>query len=187
MRKKYRLKGDFLLMAQHSVTEQQSIAYEQTLETIKAVERTGIETVAISPNSDAGSALVTAALDELRPKNMKIYKNVPREDYASLMKYSSCLIGNSSSALLEAPTFELPCVNIGRRQRGRVQGINVLNCEHNVEEIYQAIQKAIQPSFKLKLKGMLNPYGDGYSSERIVKILSSIAFDDKLLHKELTY
>lgn len=187
LRAKYELADKFLLMVQHSVTEQQSMAFDQTLATIKAVERTEIQTVAISPNSDAGSSMVTAALDEFRPKNMKIFKNVPREDYAGLMKFSSCLVGNSSSALLEAPTFGLPCVNIGRRQTGRVQGINVLNCGHNSDEIYSTIQQALSPSFKSKITGMLNPYGDGRSSERIVQILSEIALDDRLLQKELTY
>lgn len=187
LRNKYGLNDNYLLMVQHSVTEQQSIAFNQTLATIKAVEATGIPTVAISPNSDAGSAMVSAALDEFRPRTMKVFKNVPREDYAALMKHSLCLVGNSSSALLEAPTFALPSVNIGRRQKGRVQGINVLNCDHETEEIYKTIQQALEPSFKSKLIGMSNPYGDGNSSERIVKILSEIELDDKLLQKELTY
>ena len=187
LRSKYGLDNKYLLMVQHSVTEQQAMAFDQTLATIKAIEATGIQTIAISPNSDAGSAMVSAALDEFRPRNMKIFKNVSREDYAGLMKHSSCLVGNSSSALLEAPTFALPSVNIGRRQIGRVQGINVLNCDHDPDKIHMAIQKAIEPSFKAKLIGMENPYGDGNSSERIVKILSEIELDDRLLQKELTY
>ena len=178
---------DFILFVQHSVTEQFTSAYEQVSNTLQALKNIGLNVVAIAPNSDAGSSLVNAAIEDNSSHLISIYRNVPREDYAGLMKYARCIVGNSSSGLLEAPTFELPAVNIGRRQEGRVQGANVINSSHNIGEIQAAIQIAITNEFKNSISGMKNPYGDGKSSERIVDILSSIELDEKLLIKKIAY
>jgi len=97
------------------------------------------------------------------------------------------LVGNSSSGLIEAPTFAVPVVNIGRRQKGRVQGANVINCDHNVNKISKAIKKGLSKKFKNTLNGMSNPYGDGNSSQKIVETLKKITIDNALLNKELTY
>jgi GDP/UDP-N,N'-diacetylbacillosamine 2-epimerase (hydrolysing) len=179
--------GEYILFVQHSVTEQHSSAYDQVSLTLKAIKEIGISTIVIAPNSDAGSALVNAAIIDSANTLMHIYRNVPREDYAGLMKYAKCIVGNSSSGLLEAPTFELPAVNIGRRQEGRYQGANVINCEHDMEHIISAIKQAISCEFKSKIRGMKNPYGDGRSSERIVNILKAIPIDEKLLMKKITF
>jgi GDP/UDP-N,N'-diacetylbacillosamine 2-epimerase (hydrolysing) len=179
--------GDYILFVQHSVTEQHSSAYEQVSLTLKALKEIEMNVVVIAPNSDAGSALVNDAIIDHATTLTHIYRNVPREDYAGLMKYAKCIVGNSSSGILEAPTFELPAVNIGRRQEGRFQGINVINCEHDIDDIKIAIQLALSNNFKSKLHGMINPYGDGESSARIVKILKEIPIDEKLLMKKMTF
>jgi UDP-hydrolysing UDP-N-acetyl-D-glucosamine 2-epimerase len=179
--------GDYVLLVQHSVTEQHAEAYEQVTLTLKAINEIGIEAIVIAPNSDAGSALVNAAIMDNMSSRMHVYRNVPREDYAGLMQHAKCIIGNSSSGLLEAPTFELPAVNIGRRQEGRFQGINVINCAHEGDEIKKSIMEALSDNFKFKIRGMKNPYGDGKSSERIVNILQRIPLDENLLMKKITF
>ena len=130
---------------------------------------------------------MSAAIVDSTSSLIHVYRNVPREDYAGLMKYAKCIVGNSSSGLLEAPTFELPAVNIGRRQEGRYQGENVINCDHDLDEIKSSIEYALSEEFRKKIRGMKNPYGDGKSSERIVNILKSIAIDEKLLMKKITF
>lgn len=179
--------GEYILLVQHSVTEQHVEAYEQVALTLKAINEIGMQAVVIAPNSDAGSALVNAAIMDNISSRMHVYRNVPREDYAGLMQHAKCIIGNSSSGLLEAPTFELPAVNIGRRQEGRFQGVNVINCEHNVDDIKSSIKHAISDQFKLKIQGMKNPYGDGKSSQRIINVLKSIPIDENLLLKKITF
>lgn len=179
--------GEYILFVQHSVTEQHSSAYEQISLTMKAITEIGMNAIVIAPNSDAGSALVNAAIIDNVNTLMHIYRNVPREDYAGLMKYAKCIVGNSSSGLLEAPSFELPAVNIGRRQEGRFQGVNVINCEHDINQIISSIKKAASDEFKSTIRGMKNPYGDGRSSERIVNILKTIPIDEKLLIKKITF
>jgi GDP/UDP-N,N'-diacetylbacillosamine 2-epimerase (hydrolysing) len=179
--------GAYILFVQHSVTEQFSDAYKQVSITLKAIKEIGINTVVIAPNSDAGSALVNAAILDNTTSRMHIYRNVPREDYAGLMKYAKCIVGNSSSGLLEAPTFSLPAVNIGRRQDGRFQGMNIINCDHDLDQIIESIKKALTPEFKTKIDNMRNPYGDGNSSIRIIDVLKTILIDEKLLIKKLTF
>ena len=98
------------------------------------------------------------------------------------------LIGNSSSGLLEAPTFRIPAVNIGRRQNLRFRGINVIDCEFVETDIDAAVKKAMSPEFKEYLeKNCKNPYGDGHSSERILDLLINTKVDEKWIVKNLTY
>lgn len=177
----------YILLVQHSVTEQYAEAYSQITATMTAVKSLGIDAVVIAPNSDAGAALVNDAIEANISSLFHIYRNVPREDYAAFMSSAKCIVGNSSSGLLEAPSFELPAVNIGRRQDGRVKGMNVINCSHNVNDIQAAITKALDAGFRASLLGMRNPYGDGKSSERIISILKNIEIDEKLLLKAMTF
>ena len=116
------------------------------------------------------------------------YSNLKREDYLGLLKDSECIVGNSSSGLLEAPTFKIPAVNIGRRQNLRFRGINVIDVEFNVEKIVAAINKAMSSEFKKLLdRDCVNPYGDGHSSEKILDLLMNTRVDEKWLTKKLTY
>lgn len=176
-----------MLLVQHPVTEQCDKAYEQMSITLKALSRFKYQTIQIYPNNDAGSTSIQEAFNSLRGPWLKIERSVSRELYAGLMKIASVIIGNSSSGILEAPCFELPAINIGRRQEGRLQGKNVINVDYDEESIYNAINLALSAEFKAGLKGIKNPYGDGLSSERIVNILSGIVIDEKLLYKKLTF
>lgn len=182
------LKKPFVLVVQHPVTEQAAQAGEQMMATAQAVIMLGLQTVIVYPNSDAGSSAIQECIQKNRHVNIKVERNVSRDVYAGLMNVASVLVGNSSSGIIEAPLFKLPAVNIGRRQDGRFQGKNVLNVhEHDAKAIVSAIKKALSRNFRKSLKSMKSPYGDGHSSERIVKILETIPVDEKLLFKKITY
>ena len=103
-----------------------------------------------------------------------------------MLKKSQLIIGNSSSGIIEAPSFRTPCINIGRRQIDRVQSNNVINTSCEEKKIKLAIKKAISKDFKSKIK-KFNPYGDGKSSLKILNILKNTKIDDKLLIKRNTY
>ena len=156
-------------------------------EIMPAVSKFGYQTVVILNNSDAGSKIIRRKILEHKKSFMSLYPNVKRQDYAGLLNVASAIVGNSSSGILEAPTFALPAVNIGNREHGRLQGANVINVGYDSKEIEVAIRKALNPKFKERLKKMPNPYGDGKSSKRIVDILESVPIDDKLLIKRITY
>lgn len=117
-----------------------------------------------------------------------MYANLKREDYLGLLKNALCIVGNSSSGLLEAPTFKVPAVNIGRRQNMRFRGINVIDVSFEEEEIVEAVKKAMSEEFCEYLRReCINPYGDGHSSERILELLINTRIDQRLLIKKLTY
>ena len=91
------------------------------------------------------------------------------------------MVGNSSSGLLEAPTFKLPVVNIGERQRGRVAASNVISVNPEYADIVAAIQKGLSSDFRASIKNCVNPYGDGGAAEKILNILKKTNFDDLLI------
>jgi UDP-hydrolysing UDP-N-acetyl-D-glucosamine 2-epimerase len=97
--------------------------------------------------------------------------------FYNLLRHAVCLVGNSSCGLMEAPSFELPAVNIGTRQAGRLRGANVIDVGYSVEEIRRGIDLAIDPLFREKLRGMVNPYGDGHSAPRIVQHLKEASLE----------
>ena len=99
------------------------------------------------------------------------------------MKYCSVLIGNSSSGIIELPSFKIPVVNIGQRQKNREKASNVVDVGYDQLEIEQAINKCLSQGFKDRLKQCFNPYGDGYSGKCIAKILSDIEITKNLLNK----
>lgn len=189
IRNRYRISPDekFVLVVQHPVTEEEDYAGEQIIQTLLAVVQTGWQAIVVYPNADAGSLLVRSELSGFKSDKIRIVRNFVREDYLGMMRIADAIVGNSSSGILEAPTFQLPAVNIGRRQNGRPQAANVINCGYNKEEIYQSLLKAVTPAFRESLKALLNPYGDGFSSTKIVSVLKSIVLDKKLLNKEMSY
>ncbi|MDP7367445.1 MAG: UDP-N-acetylglucosamine 2-epimerase [Candidatus Pacebacteria bacterium] len=176
-----------ILMAQHSVTEEFDQSEKQMEETMKALDKLGHQTIIVLNNSDAGSSALRRVITHHKKPFMHVVPNMTRQDYVGLMNVADVIVGNSSSGILEAPTFKLPAVNIGNRQRDRMQSTNVINVEHNKDKIVKAVKKAMTPAFKKKVSKCINPYGDGKSAKRIVKILESIPSDDKLLVKRITY
>ena len=115
-------------------------------------------------------------------------ENVEREAYLKLLANAAVLVGNSSSGILEAPSFRIPVVNIGNRQRGRPQAENLLNCGYSTSEIAATIDKALNDGvYREAAARAVNLYGDGQSAPRICEILRDIPLDQKLIDKECTY
>ncbi len=176
------------LIAQHPVTEEFDKAEHQIRETFNALDRFGHQSIVVLNNSDAGSAAMRNFILNNKRPYMRVVSNMPREDYLGLMRIADVLVGNSSSGLLEAPTFKLPAINIGTRQYGRVRGTNVIDVRtHSAKAIVAGITKALSTAFKKKIKQCTNPYGDGRSARRIVDVLQSTPIDEKLLVKRITY
>jgi UDP-N-acetylglucosamine 2-epimerase len=94
------------------------------------------------------------------------------------------LIGNSSSGIIESPSFKVPVINIGNRQRGRLRSGNVIDAAFDKAEIENAIKKVISDKkFRNSLKNMKNPYGDGFASDRILEILKKLKSKEELINK----
>lgn len=104
------------------------------------------------------------------------------------MKACDVMIGNSSSSLIEAPSFHVPVVHIGTRNKGREHAGNVLFVPHKEAEIVRAVRTALSDErFRRKVRQCRNPYGDGSASRRIVRILESVELDDRLMRKVVAY
>ncbi len=183
------LSKSILLVMQHPVTTEVEDAPDQICETLEAILELKHQTILIYPNADAGGRRIIDVIKEYEKYPfIKTFKSISHMEYLSLMKIAGVMVGNSSSGIIEAPSFGLPVVNIGSRQQGRQRVENVIDVGHVKEEIKAAIKKALyDEDFKEKVKNCKNPYGDGKAGVRIADILSKIKKDKKLLQKKLSY
>jgi len=183
------LKKPFILLVQHSVSTEPEKAEEQITQTLEAIKKLKHQTVIIYPNSDAGGRNIIKKLKEYEKLPfIRTFKNLSQKEYLSLLKYASVMVGNSSSGIIESSSFNIPVVNIGRRQEGRERSGNVIDASHNKDNIIFAIKKALyDEDFNKIVKGCKNQYGNGHTSEKIIKILNEIDISQKLLRKKIIY
>ncbi len=180
-------KKDIVIFTQHSVTtefKESSYQVEQTIEALKGFS--DIQVVCFFSNTDAGGKEIIKKIK--KQQNFTIIPNMLSTDFLSLMSHSSLMIGNSSAGIREAPSFKLPVINIGSRQNGRLRASNVIDVDHDIKQIKNAINKVFNDQeFKDSLKNLTNPYGDGTAAKQIVDVLSNVELDQKLIQKEICY
>jgi GDP/UDP-N,N'-diacetylbacillosamine 2-epimerase (hydrolysing) len=185
------LKSDqpILLCIQHPVILEQEQAGEQMEATMRALERQEKQTVLVYPNNDPGSERMIEVIEQYRGRRwLHIFPNISHDLYLSLLKYADVFLGNSSSGIIEAPSFHLPFIHIGTRNLGREHAANVIYVGYNTDEIENAIRIALEnQEFKHRLKTCVNPYGDGKASKRIVHALKNCPLNGTLLKKQMTY
>jgi len=182
-------KKPLVLVIQHVISTEISDAYRQMRVTLEAIGDLDVTAVLSYPNSDAGGQQMIRAINEFEHlPNLHVFKNLPRLEFVNLMRRASCLLGNSSAGILEAPMLKLPVVNVGNRQAGRLHADNVQFVPHDKDSIKAAVHKACSNSdYRRFVEECVNPYGDGSSSIRIADALSSIPIDQRLLIKDITY
>ncbi len=174
-----------LLVTFHPVT----LEYEQTAwqmhELLAALELVDLPVVFTLPNADTQSRVIMRLIEDYvhQHPQAQCVTTLGTQGYFRMMALASAMVGNSSSGLIEAPTFALPVVNIGSRQAGRVRAANVLDVSYHRADIVAAIRRAVSAEFRASLGGLVNPYGDGHAAEGIVARLTSIAIDDRLMRK----
>jgi GDP/UDP-N,N'-diacetylbacillosamine 2-epimerase (hydrolysing) len=174
-------------MVQHSVVAEVEEAGNQILETLEAIKALDCQTIIVYPNADAGGRSIIQTIRKYESCPLiKAFVSLPHEDYLALMKVATVLVGNSSSGIIEAPSFGLPVINIGTRQMGRQRARNVIDVDYNKEQIIREVRKIInQPkNRKAATEGL---YGDGKAGQRIAKILSEVKIDKELLEKRMAY
>lgn len=177
------------LVLHHSITSDTKEAGLQMREIMEAIKEIGKQAIVIYPSADPGANQIINTIKKYRKYPfIKIYKNIPRKDYLGLLNVASVLIGNSSSGLIEAPSFKLSVVNVGLRQWGRERTGNIIDVSCDKEQIKKAVRKALyDKKFRAKVEKSKTPYGDGKAGERIADILAKIKIDKKLLQKQITY
>jgi UDP-N-acetylglucosamine 2-epimerase (non-hydrolysing)/GDP/UDP-N,N'-diacetylbacillosamine 2-epimerase (hydrolysing) len=183
-RLQFQLTDDLVALIYHPVTSTRNTLCEAD-GLFAGLEDLQCRLLFINPNSDAGSRALSQRIREFiahRPGDHFI-TNIDHLTYLSLLQFLAAIVGNSSSGIMESGSFCLPAVNIGIRQQGRERGRNVIDCVAKREEIRQAVRRALSGDFRTSLHGMVNPYGDGHSSERIAHILSSVSLSESLIIK----
>lgn len=179
------LEPPLLLVTFHPATLEYQETGHQVAELLAALDSAQMPTVFTAPNADTSGRQVRAAIEEFvraHPRS-RLVVNLGTQGYFSLMKIATAMVGNSSSGILEAASFELPVVNVGNRQRGRIHGRNVVHAANERNAILTAIRQVTAPAFRAGLRGLRNPYGEGNAAGRIVEVLQTIPLDEKLVCK----
>jgi UDP-hydrolysing UDP-N-acetyl-D-glucosamine 2-epimerase len=173
-----------LLVTFHPVTLEPGESNRQFAALLDALDRQPQDTTLwfTRPNADTGGRALSAMLDSWaadRPGRAQVHASLGQLRYLSLMAQVNAVVGNSSSGLYEAPSFRVPTVNIGDRQRGRLSTASVLHCEAECAAISQTIDQALS----MDCSAVFNPYGDGQAAGRIVTALRSMPPRAALLKK----
>jgi UDP-hydrolysing UDP-N-acetyl-D-glucosamine 2-epimerase len=177
------------IVTYHPATLDSTSLDTQIRQVVTAIKASGLKAIFTMANADAQGARINARLRVLCKQDPARFKWVPHlghRRYLSCLRHCAVMIGNSSSGLTEAPSFRLPVVNIGDRQRGRIRAANVIDVRCSRIEILRGIKQACSLRFRASLRGMRNPYDrfrDGRASERIKDVLKHAVLADDLLKK----
>lgn len=163
------------LVTFHPVTLENNTAKDQFQELLNTLDKfDDLKLIFTKANSDIDGRIVNSMIDDYVNKNKDkaiVFNSMGQLRYLSAMKYVDLVIGNSSSGILEAPSFNIPTINIGDRQKGRIQGETIINCRSAEEEIYKSILLGLSADFKEKIKSSVSPYGEGNVTEKILYII----------------
>jgi UDP-N-acetylglucosamine 2-epimerase (non-hydrolysing)/GDP/UDP-N,N'-diacetylbacillosamine 2-epimerase (hydrolysing) len=181
---KIKLERPSILVAFHPVT----IARDTVLEAaplFEALSSLPGQILFCYPNADAGSRDLIARARSFAASraNSHVFVNFDALTYWSLLRQVDVFLGNSSSGIMETPSLALPTVNVGLRQQGRERARNIIDAAPNAQAILEALRTAKSEPFRESLHGMTNPYGDGFASEKIVQVLTTIPLSQDLLMK----
>ena len=173
------------LVTFHPVTLENSTASDQMFQLLKALDSIhNCKIIFTKSNSDTDGRIINTMIDEYvknNPKKSVCFTSLGQLRYLSALKYVDSVIGNSSSGIIEVPSFETATVNIGDRQRGRIMGDSIINCEPYFHQISQSILKSISKEFKNNiLSKSENLYGKGNSSDLILDVLKNTKLDNIL-------
>ncbi len=177
--------GRWFVVTFHPVTLEHRDTETQIGELLAALDKVDGTFIITYPNADTAGQTIIWQVEEFtsRCPRARLARNLGDQLYLSLLRHADLMIGNSSSGIIEAPSFGLPVVNIGNRQRGRLRGPNVIDVGYARDLILRGIETALAPGFRERLCGLPNPYGDGHAAPRIVRVLREIPLDARLVQK----
>jgi UDP-N-acetylglucosamine 2-epimerase (non-hydrolysing)/GDP/UDP-N,N'-diacetylbacillosamine 2-epimerase (hydrolysing) len=185
----FSLKDPVALVTFHRATRDAGSVGIQVRRLIAAVKASGLRAVFTMANADAEGAVINEALKaacSVHRERFKWFPHLGQLRYLSCLKQFAVMVGNSSSGLIEAPSFRLPVVNIGDRQRGRIRAANVIDVPCSTAAILKGIKRATSPCFRASLRGLRNPHDrfhDGRASERIKNVLRDVKISAEFLKK----
>lgn len=176
-----------ILFTYHPVTLEKNTSYRHIKEILKALDAfNDMFIIFTMSNADTHGRIINKMITQYSEKNpdrTKVFTSLGSIGYLSCLQYVDVVVGNSSSGIIEVPSFGIPTVDIGDRQKGRLKPDSVINCLVEEKSIIKAIKKAFSQRFKDKCKQIKNPYGDGHTCLRIIKQLKKVDFNPEMLKK----
>jgi len=176
-----------ILVTFHPVTLENKTSknqFQEILNTLKDLKDTNV--IFTKTNSDIDGKIINSMIDDYVIKNShcsKAFTSMGQQNFLSALKHIDLIIGNSSSGLLEAPSFKVGTINIGDRQKGRLKAKSIIDCKPEKKEIKEAVKKIYSNKFQELLKNVKNPYGDGSASKKIIKVLKTTPLKNILKKK----
>ncbi|MEC7310059.1 UDP-N-acetylglucosamine 2-epimerase [Vibrio crassostreae] len=174
-----KLKERNLLFTYHPETTQDIAEVEKDFREILSALDTLEHTLVIftKANADVGGRLINKMIDKYVAENTEkaiAFTSLGQLRYLSALQYMDAVVGNSSSGIVEAPSFKLATINIGNRQKGRVRANSTIDVSVNKADLTSALAEVYAPEFMASLKHIVNPYGRGNSSEKVVQTLKTV-------------
>lgn len=173
----FKLDVPYAVVTFHPVTLEDGSAEQQCRALVKALENhPEMKYIITKANADADGRVINKIWEDfaVRNKNAAVFESLGSIRYLSALKYADMAIGNSSSGLLEVPSFKIPTVNIGDRQRGRLKATSIIDCVPDEKAICDAINYAKSEQCREICKTVKNPYGDGKTSAKIVEAIENM-------------
>ncbi|QKF61907.1 UDP-N-acetylglucosamine 2-epimerase [Campylobacter curvus] len=183
----FKLNKKNIIVTFHPVTLENATAkaqFDEILSAINELKDTNI--IFTKANSDTDGRIINKMIDDYVKKNADrsvAFTSMGQTGYLNALKFVDVVVGNSSSGIMEAPSFKKATIDIGDRQKGRIKANSVIECEPIKNEILKAFKKAYSKEFQKNLKSISNPYENGNTSSKIVKILKEINLDGILKKK----
>lgn len=184
------LNSPYALVTFHPVTLEKNTAVKQLEELLSAIQATkGLNYIFTKANADANGRAINQQIDAYcrDNENAIAFTSLGVLRYLSAMKYCEMVMGNSSSGIVETPSFKKATINIGDRQKGRFCAKSVLSCEPEKHAILRSIDKARSQQFLDGIANQISPYGDGKTSERITAVIQDFLDNDKINLKKSFY
>ena len=187
----FKLDSRYVLVTFHPVTLENNTSEKQfknLLDVLDSIKNLNV--IFTKSNSDTDGRIINKMIDEFVSKDTKKYvafTSMGSLRYLSAMKYCDVIIGNSSSGIVEAPSFKIPTINIGDRQKGRIQAKSVINCEPNKKDIKEALNKSLSKEFIEYIKDTINPYEQDNVSLKIIEEIKYFLYNNKIDLKKKFY
>jgi GDP/UDP-N,N'-diacetylbacillosamine 2-epimerase (hydrolysing) len=184
------LNRPYALVTFHPVTLEKNTATKQIEELLSALDEIrGLNFIFTKANADASGRAINKKIDAYceGKGNTIAFTSMGVLRYLSAMKYCEMVIGNSSSGIMETPSFKKPTINIGDRQKGRIHAKSVISCKPEKHSIIKSIDKARSQQFLREIANQVSPYGDGKTSEKIVALIKDFLDNDKINLKKSFY
>lgn len=180
-----------VIVTYHPVTLENNTVEEQFLNLLKVLDRNPkIRMIFTKANADTNGRIVNELIDKYAAQNSEracAFVSLGQKRYLSALKYCRIVIGNSSSGIIEAPSFGKPIINIGDRQKGRICADSVINCGYTQQEIQQAMETALTEEFENKARNCRNPYEKENTAANIISVIKDYLLNDKIKLKKGFY